>query len=104
MSDSDIEMTNQDSEDYEYISYEDSDVEYTYDEDDPNGNYDDDESKQNGSSSSFTAPGSGSKRQLEYRVLDREQLSKRKDHAITQLVEILCISHDDAQILSLIHI
>ena len=28
------------------ISYEDSDVEYTYDEDDPNGNYDDDESKQ----------------------------------------------------------
>ena len=51
MSDSDIEMTNQDSEDYEYISYEDSDVEYTYDEDDPNGNYDDDESKQNGSSS-----------------------------------------------------
>ena len=106
MSDSDIEMTNQDSEDYEYISYEDSDVEYTYDEDDPNGNsfdgsgsYDDDESKQNGSSSSFMAPGSGSKRQLEYRVLDQEQLSKRKDHAVSQLVELLCISHDEAQIL-----
>ena len=32
MSDSDVEMANQDSEEYEYLSNEDSDIEYTYDE------------------------------------------------------------------------
>ena len=104
MSDSDIEMTNQDSEDYEYISYEDSMLNTrttkTIRMEIPDGSEATTTMNlRNGSSSSFMAPGSGSKRQLEYRVLDQEQLSKRKDHAVSQLVELLCISHDEAQIL-----
>lgn len=102
--DSDVDMTNQDSEEYEY---EDSDIEYTYDEDeddnensfDGSNSFNDSESKQNDSRLSFSPPGSGSKKHLEYRVLDKDQLAKRKEHAISQLVEILCIKHDEAQIL-----
>jgi len=106
MSDSDVEMANQDSEEYEYLSNEDSDIEYTYDENeddehsfDGNDSFNDGESKQNGFRSPFSAPGSGSKKQLEYRVLDQDLLFKRKEHAISQLVEILCIQRDEAQIL-----
>ena len=101
MSDSDVEMANQDSEEYEYLSNEDSDIEYTYDENeddehsfDGNDSFNDGESKQNDSRSPFSAPGSGSKKQLEYRVLDKDLLVKRKEGFQKWIFEAPASHHD----------
>ena len=87
---------------YEYFS-NDSELEYTY-------NDSSDESRslcrkdvthsqpaERSAKSSFRL--ASRSRGKEYRVLDSDLLAKRKDRAIVQLVELLCVDRDEAQIL-----
>ena len=106
--DDDVTMScRQDGDDseYEYISNE-SDVEYTYEDYDDDdemsaggaGSKNDAGSPSGGKLSPFSTPGSG-KKSGEYRILGTEMLTKRKDYAVNQVVELLCLQYDEAQIL-----